>query len=272
MKSLWTALSVIAIANILALGGLVGWLKATDRLNLERVNKVREVFTTTTAEDKVAAEQAEAKKVADAKAAEEAVKAARPPVTAIEQMVAKDLLSEKDRQDVNRLAKEVEILRTSLVRERAELDRIRAQLETDRASFLAMRKKIKEQEGTAQFQKALGVLQAMKPDQATTTLAELLKLPAPVAPPSATGETPSAGPLVANGQKVNPGAAPAAAGPAFSQDGMDLVVGYLNAMEDRTRSRIMGQFVQTDPALAGELLERLRTRGIETASTQAAQP
>jgi hypothetical protein len=43
-------------------------------------------------------------------------------------------------------------------------------------------------------------------------------------------------------------------------------------MDDRARSRIMGQFVQTDPALAGQLLERLRTRGIETASSQAAQP
>ena len=31
-------------------------------------------------------------------------------------------------------------------------------------------------------------------------------------------------------------------------------------------------FVETDPALAGQLLERLRTRGIETASSQAAQP
>jgi hypothetical protein len=270
MKTLWTTLSVIAIANILALAGLVGWLKATDRLDLERVNKVREVFLTTTVQDKIAEEQAAVQKEADAKAAEEAVKAARPPATAIEQMVAKDLLSEKDRQDVNRLAKEVEILRTSLVRERAELDRIRAQLETDRAGFLAMRKKIKEQEGTAQFQKALGVLSAMKPDQAKMTLAELLRLPVPAVPTEA-GE-PSTGPLVANGQRVNPGVAPAPATPAMNQDGMDLVVGYLNAMDDRARSRIMGQFVQTDPALAGQLLERLRTRGIDTASSQAAQP
>jgi hypothetical protein len=42
--------------------------------------------------------------------------------------------------------------------------------------------------------------------------------------------------------------------------GTDQVVAYLNAMEDRTRTKIITEFQKQDPALAAELLERLRTR------------
>lgn len=41
------------------------------------------------------------------------------------------------------------------------------------------------------------------------------------------------------------------------------VVNYLNAMSPRTASRILTEFEARDPALAADLLERLRTFGIE---------
>lgn len=42
---------------------------------------------------------------------------------------------------------------------------------------------------------------------------------------------------------------------------MDEVVSYLNEMEERARNRVFAEF---DPALAADLLERLRTRGVVT--------
>jgi hypothetical protein len=42
----------------------------------------------------------------------------------------------------------------------------------------------------------------------------------------------------------------------------DQAVAYLNAMQERTRTRIIDEFLKDDPKLATELLERLRTRGV----------
>lgn len=276
MKALWTAVCILAIAHILALAGFAGWLHTSGRLSAERFNKVREIFAGTLAEEAQAKVTEATQREQEAKAAEEAAKAARPPVTALEQLVAKQQLTEKDRQDVSRLAKEVEILRSSLTRERSELDRLRQQLESDRAQFAAMRKKISEQEGTQQFQKTLGVLTTLKPDQAKATLAALLRNPGAAAPAEAAADAtqPATGPLVVNGRPVSPPGESAARAtpPGVDPEGLELVVGYLNAMDERARAKIVAQFVQEDPGLAAELLERLRTRGIETRASRAAVP
>ena len=47
MKTLWTIVSLIAVMNILAIGGLVGWLKATDRLNKDRLTTIRQTLAKT---------------------------------------------------------------------------------------------------------------------------------------------------------------------------------------------------------------------------------
>jgi flagellar motility protein MotE (MotC chaperone) len=47
----------------------------------------------------------------------------------------------------------------------------------------------------------------------------------------------------------------------LAEGDMDEVVSYLNEMEERARNKIFAEF---DPALAADLLERLRTRGVTT--------
>ena len=37
---------------------------------------------------------------------------------------------------------------------------------------------------------------------------------------------------------------------------------YLNAMQERTRTKVLDEFIKSDPKVATDLLERLRTRGI----------
>jgi hypothetical protein len=42
----------------------------------------------------------------------------------------------------------------------------------------------------------------------------------------------------------------------------DQAVAYLNAMQERARTRIVDEFLKDDPKVASDLLERLRTRGL----------
>ena len=43
---------------------------------------------------------------------------------------------------------------------------------------------------------------------------------------------------------------------------VDQVVSYLNAMQERTRTKIIDEFIKSDPKMATDLLERIRTRGM----------
>lgn len=49
-------------------------------------------------------------------------------------------------------------------------------------------------------------------------------------------------------------------------------VAYLAAMQDRTRTKVMAEFVKADPKLAAELLERLRVHGVQTAAANPRAP
>lgn len=59
----------------------------------------------------------------------------------------------------------------------------------------------------------------------------------------------------------------------LAQSKQDEVISYLDAMEERVRSKVMAEFNKVDPKVAADLLERLRTRGIASAiSTGSGEP
>jgi hypothetical protein len=223
MKAAWTAISVLAIANLLAIGGFFLWLKNSDRINVERVHAVRALFSQTIAQENAVKADAAAKVEDEKKKADADAKAAKPPLTATEQLAAKLQASEQDRQKVERLRREVDDLKKSLVQEREDLNAARVALDTERKAFAAMREKIASDEGNAQFKKTLSVLDNVKPQVAALMLTEQM---------------------------------------AASKDGVDLVVSYLNALDESKRAKIVTEFAKTDPKMAADLLERLRTRGI----------
>jgi hypothetical protein len=233
VKRIWTVISILALANILAAGGFVGWLQTSGRLNKDRMQRLRELFAPTIAEETKAKEAEAAKQAEEKKKAEEEAKSTRPPITAADRLELSEKGEEVRRQKMASLDKQVEALKSSLQIERETLDKERAKLAADTAAFDAMRKKIADDEGSAQFKKTLQTLQDLKPDQAKKTLKETLAMT-----PASTGD-----------------------GQSFAT-GTDLVVSYLNAMDGRTRGKIMDQFIQEDPKLAADLLERLRTRGL----------
>jgi hypothetical protein len=221
MKFLWNLLSVVAVANLFALLGFVGWLKYADRLDRDRLHEVRQVFSTTVAQRKADETTAAAKAEEDKKAAAIKAKEGTPPVTASETLDLKLQASQVDQTRLEGLRREVAILQDTLRRERAALDADRAAFDKQREEFQRARDSVAKTEGNAQFKKTLATIEALKPDKAKIALQQLI-----IAKQS------------------------------------DEAVEYLNAMQDRSRTKIVEEFLKDDPKVATELLERIRTRGI----------
>lgn len=174
MKNIWLVLSMIALANILALGGFVGWLSATDRLNRDRVEKVRALFAKPVKVEEaellaVAVTQADAQKQAAA-----AEKLAEPPIPAADRLARDRAEAELTTQRMLRRQREIDDLGSQLLRRQDELDQREKALELKVAAFEAQKKKYLEIEGTAQFQTALATLEGLKAREAKAMLDSMM--------------------------------------------------------------------------------------------------
>jgi hypothetical protein len=240
MKTLMTALAVIACANLIAIAGLVAWLQNTDRLDMDRVRHIRQVLAQTITEERAAAEAAAAEEAAAVLAQEQALNDSRPPLTAMEQLTARIQATSLDRERVERLRHDVELLQKRLADDGRRVAQDRAALEQERSAFEQRVAAMTASLADEQFRKAVEILSALKPAGARDILAHLLRGTAP-------GQIDGRFETIARaGAATDPG---------------DQVVRYLNAMEDRARVRVLAEFVKDDPAMAADLLERLRLSG-----------
>ncbi len=174
MKSLWMIVSTIALANLLALAGFVGWLGVTGRLEGDRVERLRQMFARP-----VDAEAAEvlALIVADAAAKEHArqdEKLAVPPIPAADRLARDQAESELATQQMLRRQREIDDLGSQLLRRQDELDIREKALQTRIAAFDAQKQKYLEIEGAAQFQSALATLEGLKAKEAKATLEAMM--------------------------------------------------------------------------------------------------
>ncbi|GJQ28174.1 MAG: hypothetical protein HBSAPP03_00580 [Phycisphaerae bacterium] len=240
MKSVWTILAVVAVANMVALGAFAGWLVASDRMDTRRATVIRAMVSKTITQERSEALEAETAAKAQRDAAELALKNNRAPLTAFEKLAARGEATEIDRQRAERLQREVADLQAQLARDLDDVARQRAALEQDRATFNALVNATRLKLNDQQFRKTLDVLTSLKPAQAAALLTEMLR------PSGAPGGAASA---------TDPGLPVA----GWSESHMNTVVGYLDAMGD-DRTKIIAEWLKTDPALAAELLERLRNR------------
>ncbi len=229
MKSIWKIASVVAIANVLALLGFGGWLKVSDRLSIERVRAVREVFVETVGdqvsrEEKEEKERAEAQRLAELAAIEAA---GGEPIRASTRLVMLDELEQRGSARLARMQREMDILKRMLAEQQQRLDADIVALKRDRAAFDAERERITQIEGDDQFKVAVGAFSEVKSDMAKAMLAQIM-----------------------SGQTID------------GSDGKAQVVSYLNAMDGDVRAKIIEEFADEDPALAADLLERLRTYGL----------
>ncbi len=164
----------MAIVNILAMGGVLAWLKTSDRLSRDRVLAVKERFIKTVAQED--ADKAVAQADAKVKEAEQAqaAKMAEPPITAAEKIAEQQFKDDQRLQVLLRQQQEIENLRTGLMQQIAKLDEREKKLESDRKAFAAERKKIAETDGDKQFKVALSTLEGQKPKDAKQVLRAML--------------------------------------------------------------------------------------------------
>lgn len=175
VRSLWTVITVLALANLLAIAGFVGWLQTSGRVSRERIERVRQVFATTVAQEEAGVQQGEMDaKLADA-AAEEAAKVGTPPLTAEQRLEAGLARDETSSQHAQRVQRETADLIATLLRERQELDRLRAEFDQQVKDFDEMRARIAREEGTEQFAKTVALYQSLKADQAKSMMQSLIR-------------------------------------------------------------------------------------------------
>lgn len=245
MKALWNILSVVAVANLIALASFLLWLKATDRLDAGRATALRAVLSRTLTEERAEADKIAAEEAVAAEAAAQAQAQSRPPQTAMEALAARDLATELDIQRAQRLREEISELQARLSRELNQVQRERSALDAARASFAATVGAAQARLDDEQFQKTLGVLVALKPAQSAALLQQMLSTTEVAFAPVSAAESPVA--------------PPAQSTASSSESGIAQVVHYLDAMDEKARVRVMTEFARTDPRLATDLLHRLRT-------------
>ncbi|MCB9840367.1 MAG: hypothetical protein H6809_01780 [Phycisphaeraceae bacterium] len=256
MKTIWNIISVLALANVLAVAGVVGWLSGSGRLDAQRLRDLRELFAEPA--DQERAREAEEAASAEAARAEEEAAAheAEAPLSAAEQLHVRLDLSEVDHQQIERLRLETRDLKDTIEAGQARLAQQREAFEAERTAFERMRSELEAVEGSAQFRKAVGTLAGLRADDAVSILLEILRRP------TGNGAIP-----------IDPGESDAPDGSIpIMLGGADQVVAYLDAMPERSRNRIMSSLAGSDPVLAADLLERLRTRGLLARAPESSSP
>lgn len=280
MKGLMTGLAVVAIANVLAIGGLLFWLVKSDRLDIDRARKLREIVSVTLTNER-ADEEAKKKALEEGEKAQAvAKKESQAPLTAAEQLAARLEATELDRQRAARLKREVADLQAGLAMERAKLDDEWRKLRTAQTDHAAQVDQNLTTVGSEQFQKTLTVLSKLEPKESKAILSSLLAGAGvqPVTGPNGNFAPVNAAANTGAAAASSPGvppltpptkAAESSGRPTPSKPGMPQVLAYLDSMEDKVRTAIVQEFVKEDPVLAGELLEALRVRGTFAAVSPA---
>jgi len=111
MKPLWNAGAVIAIAHLLALVGLLGWLGLEGRLNPDRIEAIRGVLAET-AEEEEARLDDEARLAAEALENAGASEGDGRPVSAEEQVREQNTITQMDAQISERTRQELRVSAT----------------------------------------------------------------------------------------------------------------------------------------------------------------
>lgn len=173
IRTIWTVVTTLALANLLAIAGFALWLGVSGRLSEDRVERLRVMFQDTVAEEEERLEaDAEDAKLAEA-ALLEAANAKLPPISAEDRLALQTQHDAVMQQNLERTRRTLEDMRRTLEKERDDLDEDIEEFIAERDSFNAMRKRIADIEGDEQFQKALTLYQSLQPKDAANTLKEL---------------------------------------------------------------------------------------------------
>ena len=210
MKRIWNVFAVLAIANLLAIGGFVGWLGATDRLSVERLRSLREILKPTVAEQSAQEARLSTEAAAKTKADAEATRRSGTPESSDQRIEDRRQTQDVLDQQLVRMKEEARQIKEQIQAKQADLERQAAALDAARKEFDQRQAEWKQLAQDENFQQAVGVLEAQKPVDAMKVLTAILD-GAPL-PQTADSSAPQ-------------------------KNKREIVIRYLAAMADRTRAR-----------------------------------
>jgi len=175
MRRLWEVVSFVAVVNVLTAAGLVAWLWSGDRLDLDRVAAIRAMLSTTLTDAQAADAALAAEADANALAAAEAMRRQNPPLSSEGQVALELLASERTREANRRLREETMQLQESLDLRSRQLDGIEQDLRDRAVAWDASISEELRRRTDEQFQKTLGLYEALAGKQAKAMLLELVQ-------------------------------------------------------------------------------------------------
>jgi hypothetical protein len=226
MRTLWNAICFLAMVNLFALVLVVAWLWQSGRLTGDRARDIRAMLATTVGQAQDQAALLATEAEAQRLQQLQEQMQAHPPADSETQIRQIALVHQQREESRQRLDDERRLLA-------AQLSEATARMEAD-AAELRRQQEAGKGDGAAetqrkideQFLRAVRQLEQIPPKQAKKMLQTLV-----------------------------------------SEKNVDQAVAYLNAMNSRAAAKVLREFkVDADIPLATELLERLRTRGLASAS------
>jgi hypothetical protein len=175
MGSLVKLIRVLALAHLLAVIGFAGWLVASDRVDAERLKRVREMFQPTIAEEKALLAEAESEAAAATAAAEERRRLLEVPMTRTEQIISAERFEQRAELALRGLEDERRRLLSDLSgreREVTQREEALAKRQTDWEESIATEK---ERQTDEQFRKAVRLLEAAPSKQSKDWILELVQ-------------------------------------------------------------------------------------------------
>lgn len=174
MKTLWNAISIVAVAHFVGFLGLTAYLALTNRVTRERIDETREIFAMTIAQQtQIESKAAEAAALEAARLEHEASMNA-PSVgadgrvdrirTLDELLMERELRAEADVENVARYL-------DSMI---ADIEAARKQLDADRAAFEAERRRLAGVEIDAQFKQTAEIFGGLNEEQQKAFIQEYL--------------------------------------------------------------------------------------------------
>lgn len=168
-------IKILAIAHLLAVVGFIGWLFASGRVNAERLQRVREIFHPTIAQEQAMVAETETKTAEQVRLAEEQKRLLEAPMPRTEQIVSAERFQQRAALAVRGLQDEQRRLLDDLSsRERGvtEREEALAKRQVDWETSIAEEK---ERQTKEQFRKAVRLLEAAPPKQGKDWILELVR-------------------------------------------------------------------------------------------------
>jgi hypothetical protein len=223
IRSIGIAVALVLLINLMAIGGFIGWLGASGRMDRDRLQAMVEMFSPTLEQERALQADADA---AEAQAQQYAREVARlesvadGPRTLGDRLDASRQATDLGRHRVERLREDRSAIERRLQTDRGLLERQRELLDQQRTEFEQHVQQLADQRQSEDFRRAVQTLEQLPPGQAQQMVQT----------------------LVDAGQQ-------------------DLAVEYLAAMQLRKSAAILREYQGPEGAQqATELVEALRQR------------